>query len=95
MNGYIRLLEVTPPQTGGFQPVAVPALDEGPHLSYALQWFAFTVIAGVGLVILIRNDVRDRRRARERAASDQAADRAGETPAGARATTDDAVDSRS
>ena len=96
VNGYIGLLEVTPPQTGGFQPVAVPALDEGPHLSYALQWFAFTVIAGVGLVILIRNDVRDRRRARERAASDQAADRAGETPAGSpRATTDDAVDSRS
>jgi surfeit locus 1 family protein len=25
-----------------------PALDEGPHLSYALQWFAFATIALVG-----------------------------------------------
>jgi surfeit locus 1 family protein len=25
-----------------------PALDEGPHLSYALQWFAFAAIALIG-----------------------------------------------
>jgi surfeit locus 1 family protein len=25
-----------------------PALDEGPHLSYALQWFAFAAVALVG-----------------------------------------------
>ena len=34
--------------------VALPALDEGPHLSYAIQWFSFAVIAGVGGVLLAR-----------------------------------------
>jgi surfeit locus 1 family protein len=28
--------------------IAPPALDEGPHLSYAIQWFSFAVIAVVG-----------------------------------------------
>jgi cytochrome oxidase assembly protein ShyY1 len=26
----------------------VPALDEGPHLSYAIQWFFFAAVAVVG-----------------------------------------------
>lgn len=33
-------------------PVPLPALDEGPHRSYAVQWFAFATIAAVGGVIL-------------------------------------------
>lgn len=68
VNGYISLLEVTPRQSAELRPVTPPPLDEGPHLSYALQWFAFTVIAGVGLLVLIRNDLRDKRRDEERAA---------------------------
>jgi surfeit locus 1 family protein len=33
--------------------LTIPALDEGPHLSYAIQWFAFAAIAlaGAGVVI--------------------------------------------
>lgn len=33
--------------------VARPALDDGPHLSYAIQWFSFAIIAlgGAGAVI--------------------------------------------
>lgn len=34
--------------------LAAPALDEGPHRGYALQWFAFAVIAIVGLVFALR-----------------------------------------
>lgn len=30
-----------------------PALDDGPHLSYAIQWFAFATIALVGAVALL------------------------------------------
>jgi surfeit locus 1 family protein len=31
-----------------------PALDEGPHLNYAIQWFAFAAIALVGAGVVIR-----------------------------------------
>lgn len=31
-----------------------PVLDNGPHLSYAIQWFSFALIALVGTVALIR-----------------------------------------
>jgi surfeit locus 1 family protein len=35
------------------RPLDPPALDDGPHLSYAIQWFAFAVLAVVfGIVIL-------------------------------------------
>lgn len=39
--------------------VALPPLDNGPHLSYAVQWFSFAIIGVVGLVIIL---VRNRRR---------------------------------
>jgi surfeit locus 1 family protein len=32
--------------------LTVPTLDEGPHLNYALQWFAFATIAVVGGIAL-------------------------------------------
>jgi len=34
--------------------VGPPVLDEGPHLSYAIQWFSFALIALVGGVLLAR-----------------------------------------
>ena len=44
----------------------LPALDEGPHRSYALQWFSFAVIALVGAGIAVQ---RDRRLRADRAAA--------------------------
>jgi surfeit locus 1 family protein len=38
----------------------LPVLDDGPHKSYAIQWFSFAAIAVVGAGIVIRNDRRDR-----------------------------------
>jgi surfeit locus 1 family protein len=38
--------------------VAPPGLDDGPHLSYAFQWFAFATIALVGGIVLVVRDVR-------------------------------------
>jgi cytochrome oxidase assembly protein ShyY1 len=41
-------------------PVPIPPeeLSEGPHLSYAIQWFTFATIAVVGAVILLRRERR-------------------------------------
>lgn len=38
----------------------LPELDDGPHRSYAVQWFSFAAIAVVGAGIVLRNDRRDR-----------------------------------
>lgn len=64
MDGYVGLLTVTPEQTGDFDPVAVPTLDEGPHFWYAVQWFMFCGFALVGLLWFVRNDIVERRKAR-------------------------------
>ena len=55
----LQLADQTPPQPGSL-PIAesIPALSEGPHLSYAIQWFSFAVIALVGAAILLRRDRR-------------------------------------
>lgn len=56
---YVQLLEQQPPQSGPLPvPAPLPELDEGPHLSYAIQWFSFTVIALVGYGALIRTSAR-------------------------------------
>ena len=61
LNGYLGLLEVTPPQSGGFVPIELPEINEGPHFWYALQWFGFTGVAVAGIVVFIRTDLRARR----------------------------------
>ena len=60
---YLLLQTQDPPQPSG-APVAAtpPMLDEGPHLSYALQWFSFAAIAVIGCAVLF---LRERRPARE------------------------------
>jgi surfeit locus 1 family protein len=53
----LQLADQTPPQSGSLPiPVPLPALSEGPHLSYAIQWFSFAVVALVGALILLRRD---------------------------------------
>jgi cytochrome oxidase assembly protein ShyY1 len=64
-SGYIGLLSVEPAQQGGFQPIQLPELSEGPHFWYAVQWFMFSVIAVAGIVVFIRSDLRARREERE------------------------------
>jgi cytochrome oxidase assembly protein ShyY1 len=67
-SGYIGLLTVQPEQRGGFQPIQLPDLSEGPHFWYAVQWFMFTAIGVAGIVVFIRGDLRARREEREDAA---------------------------
>ena len=41
------------------EPVPAPTLDEGPHLSYAVQWFIFTTVAVVGYPLILRRRARE------------------------------------
>jgi len=51
----IRLDGAAVPHPAGLARWPTPALDNGPHLSYAIQWFSFAAIAVVGTVLLLRN----------------------------------------
>lgn len=59
IDGYVQL---SPDQPGVLQPIPVPMLDRGTHLSYGLQWIAFGVLAPVGLLYFVYNEIRERRR---------------------------------
>lgn len=49
-------LQQLAPDPAGDYPVLLdpPARDEGPHLSYAIQWFLFSVVVLVGYPLLLR-----------------------------------------
>ncbi|WOP18475.1 SURF1 family protein [Raineyella sp. LH-20] len=85
VDGYLNATSITPAQGGGLGPVALPELSEGPHLSYAIQWFCFAAIGVGGTFILIGKDAREiltgrrRRRARAEAATGDSAGPTGAT----------------
>jgi cytochrome oxidase assembly protein ShyY1 len=60
----VQLQRQEPPQPGELPAlVPPPDLSEGPHLSYAIQWFTFAAVALVGTALLVRREVRDRAQA--------------------------------
>jgi cytochrome oxidase assembly protein ShyY1 len=59
----VRLHDQVPAQASGLpRRIPPPALDEGPHFSYAVQWFTFTAIGLIGWPLLLRKAARDRQR---------------------------------
>lgn len=61
---YLQLVptsDTTPPAANALQRVALPPLDEGPHLGYAIQWFGFAAVAILGMLIMIFRQQRDSR----------------------------------
>lgn len=60
---YIDLTASRPAQTSVFpEPVIRPDLSEGPHLSYAAQWFIFATAIAIGWVLAVRYSITKRRR---------------------------------
>lgn len=51
---YLLLQQQQPSPRGLPVPAPLPKLSEGPHLSYAIQWFAFAAVAMVGGVVVAR-----------------------------------------
>jgi len=60
VDGYLQLATQTPAQAGQLPVLpSPPQLSNGPHLSYAIQWFSFTAIAGVGYAVVLMRRARD------------------------------------
>jgi surfeit locus 1 family protein len=85
LPAYIQLATSDPaepaPAAGAPELVALgpPELDEGPHLSYAVQWFTFTFIAAGGYALLLHKVGREEADERSRpAVTDPTGDAAGE-----------------
>ena len=60
----VQLLPPPPARSGPLPPGLLrwpaPELTDGPHLSYAIQWFSFAVIIAVGSVALVRKRAPER-----------------------------------
>ncbi len=56
-GAYGMLVSESPDAEHGVLP-AKPARDEGPHLSYAVQWYIFIAIAAIGVTYAARREYR-------------------------------------
>lgn len=79
-GGWLELVSEDPPAAEAPELVPPPEIESGPHLSYAIQWFAFATIGVGGFVFLVRAEARMRREDEQRAVSEGV----GETPVGPR-----------
>ncbi|MBB1011236.1 cytochrome oxidase assembly protein ShyY1 [Dietzia kunjamensis] len=74
-EGYLQLAGGQP---GSLSPAPIPGIENGPYLSYGLQWLAFGVLAPAALIYFAWAEIRARRRDAEVAAAD--ADQGAGTP---------------
>jgi cytochrome oxidase assembly protein ShyY1 len=59
---YLDLIASEPPVGAGDPaPVPAPELSDGPHLSYAIQWFIFATSVAVGWVFAVRASIKKHR----------------------------------
>lgn len=57
-GAYGRMVSETPAASSAPTQIPKPVLDEGPHLSYAFQWFVFALLAFVALAWALRQEYR-------------------------------------
>ena len=58
---YLRMVTESPAESSYPQPLSRPVLDEGNHLSYAVQWIIFAVMGFFALFWAIRQELEYRR----------------------------------
>ena len=56
---WVQLVRQAPPLDEIPVPVPAPSLDEGPHLSYAFQWFFFSTATVVAYALILRTRWRE------------------------------------
>ena len=58
---FVQLIGAEPQiEIGDPEPVLLPELSNGPHLSYAIQWFIFAIAVVVGWVLAVRRSLQSR-----------------------------------
>jgi cytochrome oxidase assembly protein ShyY1 len=55
-GGYGEVTSEFPATVPAPKPIPPPETDNGPHLSYAIQWVTFAIVAIVGWYVLIRKE---------------------------------------
>jgi cytochrome oxidase assembly protein ShyY1 len=53
------IVQASDPDADGLAVVPPPDLGEGPHLSYAVQWFLFAAVGAIGYPLLLRHRARE------------------------------------
>ena len=61
---YVDLLDSRPADSGDLSRIADPVFTNGPHLSYAVQWFLFSGCAIAGWSLAVRREVQRQRKLR-------------------------------
>jgi cytochrome oxidase assembly protein ShyY1 len=59
LDGYLRLTSESPAPSSGPTVHADPVLDDGPHLSYAVQWVLFALVAIGGWWTFLRREAEE------------------------------------
>ena len=54
---YVQLLKSTPAETPSLSAIVDPEFGNGPHLSYTVQWWFFSLCAAGGWVVLVRREL--------------------------------------
>lgn len=66
---FVELSESSPAEVGPYpERLNEPELSDGPHLSYAIQWFIFSICVLIGWVLAVRHSASTRRKAAAKAA---------------------------
>ena len=55
---YVEVISQEPDDVDAIEPVPAPELGDGPHLSYAFQWFTFAILGTVGYGLVLRRITR-------------------------------------
>ena len=66
-GGYLEAETITPTSTSMPIPMPAPEISSGPHAAYAVQWFVFAILIGLGRFLLLREDVRNSKTAARKA----------------------------
>ena len=73
-GAYGMLVSETPDAEHGTLPPK-PERDEGPHLSYALQWYVFILIGGIGVAYAARQEFKNLNAGSDRVLAQEARER--------------------